>query len=115
MRGWRAAIFHHAKNRPARIAEFSEFVKRQDSSVLPAMEAIAAVGTSGAATELLGTTKADFSRMRSRLRQLGKCYQTGESVPDGRTREPHVSGLGAAPKLTSPNRTQGSIGIELAS
>jgi hypothetical protein len=69
------------------IAEFSEFVKREDSSVLPAMEAIAAVGTSGAAAELLGKTKADFYRMRSRLRQLGRCFQTGERVP--RRRRPY--------------------------
>ena len=69
------------------IAEFSEFVKREDSSVLPAMEAIAAVGTSGAAAELLGKTKADFYRMRSRLRQLGRCFQTGMRVP--RRRRPY--------------------------
>ena len=69
------------------IAEFSEFVKREDSSVLPAMEAIAAVGTSDAAAELLGKTKADFYRMRSRLRQLGRCFQTGGRVP--RRRRPY--------------------------
>ena len=69
------------------IAEFSEFVKREDSSMLPAMEAIAAVGTSGAAAELLGTTKADFCSIRSRLRQLSKCFQTGERVP--RRRRPY--------------------------
>ena len=63
------------------LAEFSEFVKREDSSVLPAIEAIAAVGTSDAATELLGTTKADFYRVRSRLRQLGRCFRTGDRVP----------------------------------
>jgi hypothetical protein len=69
------------------IAEFSEFVKREDSSMLPAMEAIAAVGTSGAAAELLGKTKADFCRMRLRLRQLGRCFQTGGRVP--RRRRPY--------------------------
>src|SRR6266581_3827642 len=69
------------------LAEFSEFVKREDSSVLPAMEAIAAVGTSGAAAELPGKTKTDFCHMRSRLRQLGKCYQTGGRVP--RRRRPY--------------------------
>jgi hypothetical protein len=68
------------------LAEFSEFVKREDSSVLPAMEAIAAVGTSDAAAELLGKTKADFCRMRSRLRQLGRCFLTGE-IP--RRRRPY--------------------------
>jgi hypothetical protein len=60
------------------LAEFSEFVKREDSSVLPAMEAIAAVGTTDAAAKLLGKTKTDFYRIRSRLRQLGRCFQTGE-------------------------------------
>jgi hypothetical protein len=55
-------------------------VKREDSSVLPAMGAIAALGTSGAAAELLGTTKTDFRRMRSRLRELSRCFQTGEPV-----------------------------------
>lgn len=69
------------------LTEFSEFVKRQDSSVLPAMEAIAATTTPGAAAELLGTTKADFCRMRSRLRQLGRCFQTGVRVP--RRRRPY--------------------------
>lgn len=71
------------------IAEFSEFVKREDSSMLPAMEAIAAVETSGAAAELLGTTKADFRRMRSRLRQLGRCHLSNQAVP--RKRRPYWS------------------------
>jgi hypothetical protein len=69
------------------LAEFSEFVKREDSSLLPAMEAIAAVETSDAAAELLGKTYAEFCRMRSRLRQLGRCFQTGERVP--RRRRPY--------------------------
>jgi len=69
------------------IGEFSEFVKRENSSVLPAMEAIAAVGTWRAAAGLLGKTKAEFCCMRSRLRQLGRCFQTGERVP--RRRRPY--------------------------
>jgi hypothetical protein len=67
------------------VAEFSEFVKREDLSVLPAIEAIAATATSSAAADVLGTTKANFWRMRSRLRQLGRCYQTGTRVPRRRT------------------------------
>jgi hypothetical protein len=59
------------------IGEFSKFAKREDSSMLQAMEALAAVGTSGAAAELLGKTKVDFCRMRSRLRQVGQV------LPDG--------------------------------
>lgn len=73
------------------IAEFSEFVKREDSSVLPAMEAIASTATSNSAAAFLGTTTTDFSRMRSRLRQLGMCFHTGERVP--RRRRPYKKRL----------------------
>jgi hypothetical protein len=66
------------------LAEFLDFVRREDSSVLPAMEAIAATATLGAAAELLGTTKATFCRMRSRLRQLGTYFQIGERIPKQR-------------------------------
>jgi hypothetical protein len=69
------------------LAEFCEFVQRQDSSVLPAMEAIAAAATPGAAADLLDTTKEGFCRMRSRLRELGRCFETGELVP--RKRKPY--------------------------
>lgn len=62
------------------LAEFSEFVKREDSSLLPAMKVIAAGGTAGS----LGTTEAEFCRMRSRLRQLGTCFQKCERVPKRR-------------------------------
>jgi len=63
------------------LAEFSDFVRREDSTVLPAMEAIASTATSGAAAELLSTTAADFCRMHSRLRQLARCFQNGKPVP----------------------------------
>jgi hypothetical protein len=67
-----------------RISEFLDFVRRQDSDVLPAMGAISATGTSGDGAELLGTTEADFCRMRSRLRQLGRCFLKSEPVPKQR-------------------------------
>jgi hypothetical protein len=70
------------------LARFSEFEKREDASVLPVMDAIAATATPGGAAELLGATRADFSRMRSRLRQLGRCFQRGERVP--RQRRPYT-------------------------
>jgi hypothetical protein len=63
------------------LAEFSEFLNRKDSSLLPAMEAIAAVGTWRDAAELLGKTEADFCRMRSRLRQLGRCFLRNDPIP----------------------------------
>lgn len=69
------------------LAEFSEFAQRQDSSVLPAMGAIAATATPGGAAELLGRTRADFRRMRSRLLQLGRSFLRNEPVP--RKRRPY--------------------------
>jgi hypothetical protein len=68
------------------ITEFVNFVQSEDSSVLTAMGAIAAVGNSKAAAELLGTTNTEFCRMRSRLRQLGRCFLDGEAVPKRRRR-----------------------------
>jgi hypothetical protein len=62
------------------LAEFAEFAQREDSSVLPAMDAIAATATPAAAAELLGATKEDFCRTRSRLRQLGGCFLRNEPV-----------------------------------
>ncbi|MGH9685566.1 MAG: hypothetical protein ACRD5K_00555 [Candidatus Acidiferrales bacterium] len=49
------------------LAEFSEFVGREDSSVLPAMGAISSIAALGDAAELLGATRADFFHKRSRL------------------------------------------------
>jgi hypothetical protein len=72
------------------LTEFSAFVQREDSSKLPAIKAIAATATSSSAAEFLGTTTADFWQMRSRLRQLGRCFQKGERVPRQR-RSLHVT------------------------
>jgi hypothetical protein len=71
------------KQRDARqvLAEFSVFVKREDPRLLLVMKAIAAAGTSSDVAELLGTTEADFWRMRSRLRELGRCFLRNEAVP----------------------------------
>ena len=63
------------------LSEFCEFAKREDSSVLPALQAIAAGGTFANAADLLGTTQHEVCRTWSRLRTLGKCFQTGEPVP----------------------------------
>ncbi len=79
------------------LAEFSEFAKREDSSVLPAMEAIAAVGTWDAVAEFLGITRADLHRMRSRLRQLGRSFVRNEPVP----RKPRPYRRGVAIRLSS--------------
>ncbi|MFZ0760287.1 MAG: hypothetical protein WAM69_10085 [Candidatus Sulfotelmatobacter sp.] len=60
------------------IWEFVDFVRRKDPSVLPAIESILATGTVGDAAEFLGITDARFSRLRTRIRQLGRCFMTGD-------------------------------------
>jgi hypothetical protein len=78
------------------LSEFVEFLRREDPGVLPVMGAIAATTTPAAATELLGATKADFCRVRSRLRQLGRCFLENEPVP--RKRRPYRT------RVRSPHR-----------
>jgi hypothetical protein len=60
------------------IREFVDFVRREDPSVLPAIASILATGTPGDAAEFLGIRDARFSRLRTRIRQLGKCFMTGD-------------------------------------
>jgi hypothetical protein len=60
------------------VREFVDFVRREDPSVLPAIQAILATGTLGDAAEFLGIMDARFSRLRTRIRQLGKCFMTGD-------------------------------------
>jgi len=69
------------------LAEFTQFVRHEDSSVLPAMEAIAETATPSTAAEFLGTTKGHSCRVRSRLRQVGRCFLNDEPVP--RQRRPY--------------------------
>jgi len=63
------------------LLEFVEFVKREDPSVLPAIEAILATGTHGDTADFLGVTDAKFARLRNRIRELGRCFLEGEPVP----------------------------------
>jgi len=60
------------------VREFVDFVRRKDRSVLPAIQSILATGTPDDAAEFLGITGARFSRLRTRIRQLGKCFMTGD-------------------------------------
>jgi len=69
------------------IAEFADFVRREDSGMLPAMGAILAAGTSSRAAALLGLPAGRFDLMRIRLRRLGNCFVSGEQVP--RRRRPY--------------------------
>jgi hypothetical protein len=69
------------------IGEFVDFVRREDSGVLPAIGAIAATGTPSDAVEFLGATEQGFCRTHTRLRQLASCFADGKPVP--RQRKPY--------------------------
>jgi hypothetical protein len=69
------------------LLEFVNFVRREDTKVLPAIEAILATGTQGEAADWLGITENGFGRMRNRLSQLAECFLSGEPVP--RQRRPY--------------------------
>jgi hypothetical protein len=56
------------------LAEFVEFLRREDAGVLPVMGAIAATTTPAAAAELLGIAKPEFRGLHSRLRELGQFF-----------------------------------------
>jgi hypothetical protein len=56
------------------LAEFVEFLRREDAGVLPVMGAIAATTTPAAAAELLGIAKPEFRGLYSRLRELGQFF-----------------------------------------
>jgi hypothetical protein len=64
-----------------RIMEFIDFLSHEDAGEVPAMGAILATSTQADAARLLRTTDAGFTRMRNRLRQLGRCFENGEPVP----------------------------------
>jgi hypothetical protein len=70
-----------------RIMEFTDFVSREDSGVVPAVGAILATVTHVDAARLLRTTEYEFTRMRAHLLKLGKCFENGEAAP--RQREAH--------------------------
>jgi hypothetical protein len=69
------------------IGEFVDFVQREDSRTLPAMEAILETRNPDDAAQQLRTRNAIVFRTRARLRQLGTCFLNGERVP--RQRRPY--------------------------
>ncbi len=76
------------------LAEFVEFLRREDAGVLRVMGAIAATTTPAAAAELLGIAKPVFRGLHSRLRELGQFFLK----PEMRGRR------SAKPKALSNNR-----------
>jgi hypothetical protein len=64
--------------------QFKRFVKKEDPSVFPAIEALEATGPLGEAAAYMGVTDQEFSRLRTRLKQLGECFLSASEVPKQR-------------------------------
>jgi hypothetical protein len=66
------------------VTEFTDFVRRKDPTVMPAVEAFLMAGTQRESAHSLGMAEAQFNRIRGRLLQLSRCFLTGEPVPGRR-------------------------------
>jgi len=100
------------------VAEFLDFVRREDPHVLPGVGALCLAQTQAAAADSLGMTEAQFNRTHNRLLQLGRCFLGGEPVP--RQRKPYKKrkrlNLAAIPKKneTPPTPTAAcNLGVVL--
>jgi|SRR5208283_6068157 len=84
------------------VQDFVNFVRREDARLLPAMDAILATDTLGDAAKLLGITEWRFAGTCTRLRELGKCFLTGEPTPRKRRtyKKRKRLNLAAIPKKT---------------
>ena len=82
--------------------DFMTFVRREDVRLLPAIDAILATDTLVDAARLLGIGERRFAGMCARIRELGECFLTGESVPKQRRtyKKRKRLNLAAIPKKT---------------
>lgn len=64
--------------------QFKRYVKKEDPGVYPAIEALEATGPLGEAAEYMGVTEQEFSRYRTRLKQLGECFIKATQAPKQR-------------------------------
>ena len=64
--------------------QFKDFVKQNDPSVFPAIEALEATGPLAEAASFMGVSDQEFSRYRVRLKQLGECFVNDTEVPKQR-------------------------------
>lgn len=66
------------------ITEFLDFIRREDPKLTLAIEVLSMARTQGAAADLLGIREDRFVTVLTRLRQLGRCFLSGEPVPKQR-------------------------------
>jgi hypothetical protein len=64
--------------------QFKNYVRKEDPSVFPAIEALEACGPMGEAAEYMGVTEPEFARYRARLKQLGECFLKNQQAPKQR-------------------------------
>jgi len=64
--------------------QFKRFVKKEDPTVYPAIEALEATGPMGEAAAYMGVSEQEFTRLRARLKQLGECFLQKSVVPKQR-------------------------------
>lgn len=64
--------------------QFKDYVRKEDPSVFPAIEALEACGPMGEAAEYMGVTEQEFGRYRARLKQLGECFLKAQQAPKQR-------------------------------
>lgn len=69
------------------VQRFTDFVRLEDPDVLSALDAVLATGTLVDAADQLGISESRFTGIRNRLRQLGRCFLSGEPAP--RQRKPY--------------------------
>lgn len=66
------------------LQEFVNFVRHEDAKALPTIQALMATGTRGDAAYWLGIVELEFDRMHTRVKHLGRCFLSGETVPKQR-------------------------------
>jgi hypothetical protein len=64
--------------------QFKTYVRKEDPSVFPAIEALEACGPMGEAAEYMGVNEQEFARYRARLKQLAECFLKNQEVPKQR-------------------------------
>jgi hypothetical protein len=66
------------------LAEFVNFVRREDAKSLPSIQAVMTTGTRGEAAYWLGIAELEFDRLQTRVRHLARCFVNSEAVPKQR-------------------------------
>jgi hypothetical protein len=65
-------------------SEFKQYVRREDPSIYPAIEALESCGSMGEAAEYMGVTEQEFARCRMRLKQLAEFFLKKQHAPKQR-------------------------------